>query len=82
MNPEGKSVFRSSCVKIYLCSNPEGRQELFYLLYLRFVLLTQLFVLIFEDSVMERRGLRERVFPELREYCRHTQGLDVRVSTC
>ncbi|XP_029700262.1 NACHT and WD repeat domain-containing protein 2 isoform X7 [Takifugu rubripes] len=54
MNPGGKSVFRSSCVKIYLCSNPE-------------------------DSVMERRGLRERVFPKLREYCQHTLGLDVRV---
>ncbi|XP_056906711.1 NACHT and WD repeat domain-containing protein 2-like isoform X3 [Takifugu flavidus] len=28
---------------------------------------------------MERRGLRERVFPKLREYCQHTLGLDVRV---
>ncbi|KAM7399395.1 hypothetical protein PAMP_018668 [Pampus punctatissimus] len=44
---------RSSCVKLYLCSNPE-------------------------DSVMERRALRERVFPKLREHCRHTLGVDVR----
>lgn len=51
------------------------------MLYPRFVLLTQLFVLMFADSVMERRGLRERVFPKLREYCRHTLGLDVRVRT-
>ncbi|XP_046892423.1 NACHT and WD repeat domain-containing protein 2 isoform X1 [Hypomesus transpacificus] len=46
--------FRSSCVKVYLCSNPE-------------------------DSVQERRALRECVFPRLREYCRHTHGLDFRV---
>ncbi|XP_074535636.1 NACHT and WD repeat domain-containing protein 2 [Halichoeres trimaculatus] len=44
----------SSCIKLYLCSNPE-------------------------DSVLERRALRENVFPKLREHCRHTQGLDLRV---
>lgn len=33
------------------------------------------------DSVVERRALRESVFPKLREHCRHTLGLDVRVST-
>ncbi|XP_069545267.1 NACHT and WD repeat domain-containing protein 2-like [Brachyistius frenatus] len=44
----------SSCVKIYLCSNPE-------------------------DSVVERQALREKVFPRLREHCRHSLGLDVRV---
>lgn len=33
------------------------------------------------DSVLERRALRESVFPKLREHCRHTLGLDVRVST-
>ncbi|XP_026171557.1 NACHT and WD repeat domain-containing protein 2 [Mastacembelus armatus] len=44
----------SSCVKLYLCSNPE-------------------------DSIVERRALRENVFPKLREHCRHTLGLDVRV---
>ncbi|XP_042342285.1 NACHT and WD repeat domain-containing protein 2 [Plectropomus leopardus] len=44
----------STCVKLYLCSNPE-------------------------DSVVERRALRESVFPKLREHCRHTLGLDVRV---
>ncbi|XP_070825762.1 NACHT and WD repeat domain-containing protein 2 [Chaetodon trifascialis] len=49
-----KSTRRSSCVKLYLCSNPE-------------------------DSVVERRALRESVFPRLRERCRHTLGLDVRV---
>ncbi|KAM4627527.1 NACHT and WD repeat domain-containing protein 2 [Polymixia lowei] len=48
------SKCRSSCVKIYLSSNPE-------------------------DSVVERRALRESVFPRLREHCRHTLGLDVRV---
>ncbi|XP_055003997.1 NACHT and WD repeat domain-containing protein 2 isoform X2 [Boleophthalmus pectinirostris] len=44
----------SSCVKIYLSSNPE-------------------------DSVVERRALREGVFSSFREHCRHTLGLDVRV---
>ncbi|XP_026231645.1 NACHT and WD repeat domain-containing protein 2 isoform X1 [Anabas testudineus] len=43
-----------SCVKLYLCSNPE-------------------------DSIVERRALRESVFPKLREHCRCTLGLDVRV---
>lgn len=33
------------------------------------------------DSVVERRALRETVFPKLREHCRHTLGLDVRVSS-
>uniref|UniRef100_A0A8C2X3Y4 NACHT domain-containing protein n=1 Tax=Cyclopterus lumpus TaxID=8103 RepID=A0A8C2X3Y4_CYCLU len=33
------------------------------------------------DSIVERRALRESVFPELREQCRKTLGLDVRVST-
>ncbi|KAM3615708.1 uncharacterized protein V6R79_006549 [Siganus canaliculatus] len=49
-----KSTSRSTCVKLYLCSNPE-------------------------DSVVERRALRESVFPRLREHFRHTLGLDVRV---
>ncbi|KAJ0022159.1 hypothetical protein NQD34_009649 [Periophthalmus magnuspinnatus] len=44
----------SSCVKLYLSTNPE-------------------------DSVLERRALREGVFPSFREHCRHTLGLDVRV---
>ncbi|XP_029923260.1 NACHT and WD repeat domain-containing protein 2 isoform X2 [Myripristis murdjan] len=44
----------TSCVKLYLCSNPE-------------------------DSVVERRALRESVFPRLRERCRQTLGLDIRV---
>ncbi|KAJ4935915.1 hypothetical protein JOQ06_017442 [Pogonophryne albipinna] len=48
------SPSNSTCVKLYLCSNPE-------------------------DSVVERRALRESVFPKLREHCRHTLGLDVRV---
>ncbi|XP_070686008.1 NACHT and WD repeat domain-containing protein 2-like [Pempheris klunzingeri] len=52
--PPSKSTCSSSCVKLYLCSNPE-------------------------DSVVERRALRESVFPKLREHCRHTLGLDVRV---
>lgn len=34
------------------------------------------------DSVVERRALRETVFPKLHEHCRHTLGLDVRVSSC
>ncbi|KAF3847807.1 hypothetical protein F7725_020835 [Dissostichus mawsoni] len=50
------SPSNSTCVKLYLCSNPE-------------------------DSVVERRALRESVFPKLREHCRHTLGLDVRVSS-
>ncbi|XP_051253051.1 NACHT and WD repeat domain-containing protein 2 isoform X1 [Dicentrarchus labrax] len=49
-----KSTHSSSCVKLYLCSNPE-------------------------DSVVERRALRDTVFPKLRAHCRHTLGLDVRV---
>ncbi|XP_040901534.1 NACHT and WD repeat domain-containing protein 2 isoform X2 [Toxotes jaculatrix] len=48
------STCSSSCVKLYLCSNPE-------------------------DSVVERRALREHVFPKLTEHCRNTLGLDVRV---
>ncbi|XP_059931775.1 NACHT and WD repeat domain-containing protein 2-like isoform X2 [Gadus macrocephalus] len=44
----------TSCVKIYLISNPE-------------------------DSVVERRALRETVFPRLREHCRNTHGLDLMV---
>ncbi|XP_054598706.1 NACHT and WD repeat domain-containing protein 2 isoform X2 [Nothobranchius furzeri] len=44
----------STCVKLYLCSNPE-------------------------DSVVERRALRENVFPRFREHCRHSLELDVRV---
>ncbi|XP_036393494.1 NACHT and WD repeat domain-containing protein 2 [Megalops cyprinoides] len=43
-----------SCVKIYLCTNPE-------------------------DSVEERRALREDVFPRVREHCRRTHGLEFRV---
>lgn len=34
------------------------------------------------DSVVERRALRESVFPRLREHCRRTLGLDVTVSAC
>ncbi|XP_036933089.1 NACHT and WD repeat domain-containing protein 2 isoform X2 [Acanthopagrus latus] len=49
-----KSTHSSSCVKLYLCSNPD-------------------------DSVVERRALRESVFPRLREHCRRTLGLDVTV---
>ncbi|XP_047449629.1 NACHT and WD repeat domain-containing protein 2 isoform X2 [Mugil cephalus] len=54
MRSRGKLDRSSSCVKIYLCSNPG-------------------------DSVVERRALRESVFPRLREHCRHSLGLDVRV---
>ncbi|XP_062275307.1 NACHT and WD repeat domain-containing protein 2-like [Scomber scombrus] len=54
MDRSSNSSCRSSCVKLYLCSNPE-------------------------DSIMERRALRESVFPELREQCRHTLGVDFRV---
>ncbi|XP_008284935.1 leucine-rich repeat and WD repeat-containing protein KIAA1239 [Stegastes partitus] len=62
MHSGGKQIDRSashpscssSCVKIYLCSNPE-------------------------DSVVERRALRENVFPRFREHCRHSLGLEVRV---
>lgn len=32
------------------------------------------------DSVVERRALREQVFPAFRQHCRHALGLDVRVS--
>lgn len=46
---------RTSCVKIYLISNPE-------------------------DSVVERRALRESVFPRLREHCRATLGLHLTVT--
>ncbi|XP_034557459.1 NACHT and WD repeat domain-containing protein 2-like [Notolabrus celidotus] len=49
-----RTTCSSSCIKLYLCSNPE-------------------------DSVVERRALRENVFPKLRENCRHTLGLDLRV---
>ena len=31
------------------------------------------------DSVVERRALRETVFPKLREHCRNTHGLDLMV---
>ncbi|XP_072318013.1 NACHT and WD repeat domain-containing protein 2-like isoform X2 [Eucyclogobius newberryi] len=44
----------SSCVQLYLSSNPE-------------------------DSVVERKALREAVFPRFREHCRHALGLDFRV---
>ncbi|XP_075956683.1 NACHT and WD repeat domain-containing protein 2 [Anarhichas minor] len=58
MRSRGKRMDRSpsnsTCVKLYLCSNPE-------------------------DSMVERRALRESVFPQLREHCRKTLGLDVRV---
>uniref|UniRef100_A0A3B4WL29 NACHT and WD repeat domain-containing protein 2-like n=1 Tax=Seriola lalandi dorsalis TaxID=1841481 RepID=A0A3B4WL29_SERLL len=37
-------------------------------------------VLIIIHSVVERRALRESVFPKLREHCRNTLGVDVRVS--
>ncbi|KAJ8368036.1 hypothetical protein SKAU_G00080640 [Synaphobranchus kaupii] len=43
-----------SCVKVYLCSNPE-------------------------DSVEERRALREDVFPKVRDYCRRAHGLEFKV---
>ncbi|KAJ8410788.1 hypothetical protein AAFF_G00187450 [Aldrovandia affinis] len=43
-----------SCVKVYICANPE-------------------------DSVEERRALREYVFPGIRDYCRRTHGLEFRV---
>ncbi|XP_055370184.1 LOW QUALITY PROTEIN: NACHT and WD repeat domain-containing protein 2 [Betta splendens] len=52
MDPSSNSS--SSCVKLFLCSNPE-------------------------DSVVERRALREGVFPRFRQHCRHALGLDVRV---
>lgn len=32
------------------------------------------------DSVAERRALGDKVFPAFRQHCRHTLGLDVRVS--
>ncbi|CAN9511577.1 unnamed protein product [Ophioblennius macclurei] len=54
MRREEKRDLGSSCVKIYLCSNPE-------------------------DSVVERRALRESVFPRLREQCRRSTGLEVRL---
>ncbi|XP_024865065.1 NACHT and WD repeat domain-containing protein 2 [Kryptolebias marmoratus] len=58
MHPEGEdgslSSCGSSCVKIYVCSNPD-------------------------DSVTERRDLREKVFPRFGEHCRRSLGLDVRV---
>lgn len=34
------------------------------------------------DSVVERGALREQVFPAFRQHCRHTLGLDIRVSEC
>ncbi|XP_034024631.1 NACHT and WD repeat domain-containing protein 2-like [Thalassophryne amazonica] len=49
-----RSSCSASCVKLYLCSNPE-------------------------DSAVEHRVLQEDVFPRLREFCRHKQGLDVRL---
>lgn len=45
-----------------------------------FIVWIHVFVLCV-DSVVERRALREGVFPKLREHCRHTLGLDLRVST-
>ncbi|KAM4742705.1 NACHT and WD repeat domain-containing protein 2 [Anableps anableps] len=60
MPSKGKSQYSShscrssSCVKIYLCSNPE-------------------------DSVIERRALREKVFPRFREHCWSLLALDVRL---
>ncbi|XP_034721604.1 NACHT and WD repeat domain-containing protein 2 isoform X2 [Etheostoma cragini] len=50
----GWSPLNSTCVKLYLCSNPD-------------------------DSVVERRALRENVFPKLIEHCRNTLGLEVRL---
>ncbi|KAL0973474.1 hypothetical protein UPYG_G00204420 [Umbra pygmaea] len=51
---DSSSASSKSCVKVYLCSNPE-------------------------DSFVERRALRELVFPRLREHCRYTHGLDFKV---
>ncbi|XP_055751054.1 NACHT and WD repeat domain-containing protein 2-like [Salvelinus fontinalis] len=51
---DSRTASCKSCIKVYLCSNPE-------------------------DSVVERRALRESVFPRLREHCRHTHGLDFKV---
>uniref|UniRef100_A0A8C7U448 NACHT domain-containing protein n=1 Tax=Oncorhynchus mykiss TaxID=8022 RepID=A0A8C7U448_ONCMY len=51
---DSRTASCKSCIKVYLCSNPE-------------------------DSVVERRALRENVFPRLREHCRHTYGLDFKV---
>ncbi|XP_038150830.1 NACHT and WD repeat domain-containing protein 2-like [Cyprinodon tularosa] len=48
------SCCSSSCVKIYVCSNPE-------------------------DSIIERRALREKVLPRYREHCRNLLALDVRL---
>lgn len=46
-----------------------------------FLLWCNVFVfLLCTDSVVERRALRETVFPELREHYRNTLGVDVRVS--
>uniref|UniRef100_A0A674ACP0 NACHT and WD repeat domain-containing protein 2-like n=1 Tax=Salmo trutta TaxID=8032 RepID=A0A674ACP0_SALTR len=51
---DSRTASCKSCIKVYLCSNPE-------------------------DSVVERRALRESVFPRLREHCRHTHGLEFKV---
>lgn len=84
MPSAGNPVPGASCVKIYLCSNPEGEYAK------RSALippledlspLMQVFVLIVAGSASERGALRERVFPKLVERCRLTLGLDVRVRT-
>ncbi|KAJ8256791.1 hypothetical protein COCON_G00189430 [Conger conger] len=49
-----QSTLVKSCVKVFLCTNPE-------------------------DSLEERRALREDVFPKVRDYCRRTHGLEFRV---
>ncbi|XP_043119988.1 NACHT and WD repeat domain-containing protein 2 isoform X2 [Puntigrus tetrazona] len=62
-----------ACVKVYLCSNPEengcekwyGGEGLPNNLD--------------QESVVERRLLRQRVVPRLREYCRCTHGVEFRV---
>ncbi|XP_048837164.1 NACHT and WD repeat domain-containing protein 2 isoform X2 [Brienomyrus brachyistius] len=48
-------ISQKSCVKIYLCTNPE-------------------------DSELERRVLRESVFPRLRDHCLRAHRVDFRVS--
>lgn len=88
---ENQMDLRASGVKIYLCSNPEGKQTFITQIissiswhFMRFVgcvCHVWLFMLC-ADSVVERRALRETVFPKLGEHCRHTLGLDVRVSPC
>lgn len=77
---EEEMACRSSCVKIYLCSNPAGKWVIRYCQTSTEV--CERTCLVFcADSVLERRALRERVFPRFRHHCRHTLGLDVRVST-